>query len=165
MNSVYNNFINNNTNDNNTNDNIIELERDLESLINNDIEIHKNSGKFWNKKDRKSIIKILNKNNDKVENIYTDKIIYTISTKLGRSNNSILNEIKKIIFNKFLEGKEYEEISNELNIEEENIYLIIRIYDEKLVNKQINIFEKQNKLLRLKLENINLRTEIKKNYS
>ena len=61
--------------------------------------------------------------------IYTDKIIYTISTKLGRSNNSILNEIKKIIFNKFLEGKEYEEISNELNIEEENIYLIIRIYD------------------------------------
>ena len=165
MNSVYNNFINNNTNDNNTNDNIIELERDLEPLINNDIEIHKNSGKFWNKKDRKSIIKILNKNNDKVENIYTDKIIYTISTKLGRSNNSILNEIKKIIFNKFLEGKEYEEISNELNIEEENIYLIIRIYDEKLVNKQINIFEKQNKLLRLKLENINLRTEIKKNYS
>jgi hypothetical protein len=159
MNSVYNNFINN------TDNNIIGLEKDLESLINNDIEIPKNSGKIWNKKDRKMIIKILNKNNDKIENIYTDKIIYTISEKLGRSNNSILNEIKKVIFNKFLEGKEFEEISNELNIEEENINLIIKLYDDGLINKQINFFEKQNKLLKLKLENINLRKEIKKNYS
>jgi len=160
MNSVYNNFINNETDEN-----ITELEKDLESLINNNIEIPKNNGKFWNKKDKKMIIKILNKNNEKIENIYTDKIIYTISNKLGRSNNSILNEIKKIIFNKFLEGKEYEEISNELNIEEENIYLIIKLYDERLINKQINFFEKQNKLLKLKLENIDLRKEIKKNYS
>ena len=160
MNSIYNNFINNETDEN-----IIELEKDLESLINNNIEIPKNNGKLWNKKDRKMIIKILNKNNEKIENIYTDKIIYTIADKLRRSNNSIINEIKKIIFNKFLEGKEYEEISNELNIEEENINLIIKIYDEGLINKQINFFEKQNKLLKLKLENINLRKEIKKNYS
>ena len=159
MNSVYNNFINN------TDNNIIGLEKDLESLINNDIEIPKNSGKIWNKKDRKIIIKILNKNNNKIENIYTDKIIYTISEKLGRSNNSILNEIKKVIFNKFLEGKEFEEISNELNIEEENINLIIKLYDDGLINKQINFFENKNKLLKLKLENINLRKEIKKNYS
>ena len=175
MNNAYDNIISNmktNINTNNLNpdqiyfnnlnedNNLQELEDEFELVVNN-INIPKNNGKLWNKKDRQKIIKMLNKNNI-INNIFTDKIIFEIANKLERSDNSIRNEIKKIIFNKYLEGKDNEEISKELNIDDDNINLIIKLYNDQEINKYILYFEKQNKLLKLKLENCQLRNELKK---
>lgn len=149
MNSIYNNLIN--KNNNNKEDYEIEI---------NSYNNPKNSGKIWTDKERTKILKILNKE-DQIDNIFTDKIIYTIAEKLERTSNSILSEIKKTIIKDFFNGNDINNISKKFNINEENINLIIKISSDDEINKQCLFFKKQNKLLRLKLENIKLRKELK----
>ena len=137
---------------------ITDLDEELEEQIN----YPKNHGKIWNNEDKKIIIKILKKNNTKINNIFNSNILNKIANKLERSTCSVLSEIKKIIFNKYIDDcLKIEEIANELNICDSHIKIIISMYLDKNVNKSIELLDKENRILKLKIENLKLKKELK----
>jgi len=69
--------------------------------------------------------------------------------------------IKKTIFDKYLNGHDPESISNEFNITFQSVKSIIKSFITKDSDITINLLEKENKLLKLKIENIKLKKELK----
>ena len=110
-----------------------------------------NYGNKWSEEERKILIKLLNEGNE----------IEDIAYELNRSNGGVKAEIRKIVFNKYMQGIDAEIISKELNIIYKNIKSIIKFYLDKNCDNEINVLEKENKLLKLKIENFKLRNELK----
>ena len=142
------NYINNNL--------IKELDKDL---YNNEIltcyevknNLPSNYGNKWSEEEQKILIKLLNEGNE----------IDKIALQLNRTIGGVKGEIRKIVFNKYMQGEDAEKISKELNIIYKNVKSIIKIYLDNNCDNEINILEKENKLLKLKIENFKLRRELK----
>lgn len=149
-----------------------ELEKEFELQVNKKIPI--NYGSKWTDKDRNELIKLLKnikkeKESEKTKIISYDNelelkktLILEIGNKLGRTEGGIISEVKKIIFNMYMNGDNAENISNELNLTFKAVKSIIKIFIDKECEQEIKSLEKENKLLRLKIENYNLRIELKK---
>jgi hypothetical protein len=121
----------------------------------------KNYGNMWLDEERKKIIKLLKKNEfDKNYGLFDESIIFDIAKKLQRTEYAVKEEIKKMIYNEYIEGSSYEKISEYFNIPVGNIKLILKIYIDKNSQKIINQMETENKLIRLKIENIKLKKEL-----
>jgi hypothetical protein len=110
-----------------------------------------NYGNKWTEEERKILLKLLNEGNE----------IEEIALELSRSTGGIKAEIRKIVFNKYMQGIDIEMISKELNIIYKNIKSIIKFYLDKNCDNEIYTLEKENKLLKLKIENIKLKNELK----
>lgn len=144
---------------------IIELEKLENELVlkskTNSILYPKNYGMLWTDAERMKIIKYLNKNKfEKKYGLFDELNIIDIAKKLERTEYGVKEEIKKIIYNEYINGMNYQKISQKLNIPESNIKLILKIYIEKNGKKLINILEYENRLLNLQVENIKLRKEL-----
>jgi DNA-directed RNA polymerase specialized sigma24 family protein len=137
-----------------------ELEKEFEEELEKNMP--SNYGNSWSDEERMIIINMLKKYEPKTNNILNEKIIGKISKKLERTDGGVRAEIKKIVFNKYLEGVEKEIISKELNISLSNVKLLIRLFLEKDSDQMINLLEKENKILHLSIENIRLKKELKK---
>jgi hypothetical protein len=148
-----------------------ELEREFELQVNKKNPI--NYGSKWTDKDRNELIKLLKnikKESEKNKIISNNDnelelkriIILEIGNKLGRTEGGIISEIKKIIFNMYMNGSDFENISSELNLTFKAVKSIIKIFIDKECEQEIKTLEKENKLLRLKIDNYNLRKELKK---
>lgn len=121
----------------------------------------KNYGNIWKDTEREKILKCLENNNyEDTLGIFDEKIINQISKSLGRTEYAIQEEIKKMVYNEYISGKQYEMISKKFNIPIPNIKIILKLYIEKYHIKIINQLEIENKLMKLKLENIKLRKEL-----
>lgn len=151
-----------------------DSQESLENLENEfDMEIKKklptNYGNKWTDEEKNILITML-KNTPKYplednfpsdNNLTKDQVIRQIAEKLGRTEGGIKGEIKKIIFDKYLKGEDPENISKELNLIYKNVKSIIKLYLDKESDNDIAILEKENKLLKLKIENLNLRKTLK----
>lgn len=121
----------------------------------------KNYGNIWNDEDRNKIKKYLLKNKfDKNYGMFDESNIFDIAKKLQRSEYGVKEEIKKMIYNEYIKGFSYDKISENFNIPANNIKLIIKVYIDKYGKNIINQIEFENKLLRLKVENIKLKKEL-----
>ena len=129
---------------------VSEFETDISS--NNEIKknMPSNYGNKWTDEERKRLVKLL-------KNSYNIDII---ATKLNRSEGGIKAEIKKIVYAKYIEGSDAEGISKELNIVYNNVKSMIKACIEQECENDINNLEKENKLLRLKIENIRLHKKL-----
>ena len=134
--------------------------------LNSDLELHEtdifikddskkklpsNYGNKWTDDDRNKLLSYLK----------DGKEIEFIAHSLDRSEGGVRGEIKKIIFNKYLEGDDATKISKEMNIIYKNVKSIIKIHLERDCESEIAILEKENKLLELKIKNLKLRNELK----
>ena len=106
---------------------IKELDNDLYNnnkiLTNFEIKnnLPSNYGNKWTEEERKILLKLLNEGNQ----------IEEIAVELNRSTGGINAEIRKIVFNKYMQGIDVEIISKELNIIYKNIKSIIKFYLDK----------------------------------
>jgi len=149
-----------------------ELEKEFELKFNKKIPV--NFGNKWTDAERDDLIKLLkNKKSKNEDNKLNSKIydpelqlkkvfILEIADKFGRTEGGIISEIKKIIFNMYMNCNDQSQISNELNLPLKSVKSIIRIFIDKECENEIKTLEKENRLLKLKIENYNLRTELKK---
>jgi len=149
-----------------------ELEKEFELRFNKKIPV--NFGNKWTDTERNDLIKLLkNKKSNNEDNklnstIYDPELqlkkvfILEIANKFGRTEGGIISEIKKIIFNMYMNCKDQTQICNELNLSLKSVKSIIKIFIDKESENEIKILEKENKLLKLKIENYNLRKELKK---
>jgi hypothetical protein len=112
--------------------------------------IPSNYGNKWTDEERKRLVKLL-KNSYEVD---------VIATKLNRSEGGIKAEIKKIVYAKYIEGIDADGISKELNIVYNNVKSMIKVSIDQECENDINNLEKENKLLRLKIENIRLHKKL-----
>lgn len=108
-----------------------------------------NHGSKWLEEDNNKLIKLLQKYD-----------INKIAIKLGRTEGSIKAKIKKIIMEEYLNGVDIDTISNKLNLIYKDVKSIIKIYLDKESDTEIRILEKENNLLKLRLENYRLKKEI-----
>ena len=146
-----------------------ELEKEFELQVNKKIPI--NYGSKWTDKDRNELIKLLKNKKKENENgkiiSYDNELelkkvfILEMGNKLGRTEGGIISEVKKIIFNMYMNGDTPEKISNDLNLTFKAVKSIIKIFIDKECEQEIKTLEKENKLLRLKIDNYNLRKELK----
>lgn len=114
----------------------------------------KNYGNKWSEEDKTELIKLLNENKNK-------EIDYVfIANKLGRSEGGVKGEVKKMILSRYLNGEDAEKISIDMNVQYKFVKILIKTYLENEVDSDINNLEKENKLLKLKIENIALRKNI-----
>ena len=157
-------YINNIDLDDDDDDDISEedLEKELENKsINNNIlekkDLPENFGSKWTDLDKRALISMLKE----ITNKDLDTNICKIAEKLKRSQGGVKGEIKKIIMDKYLQGESAEDIANTLNILYRNVKSIIRIYLDKDADNEIINLSKENKLLKLKIENIELRKHLK----
>jgi len=109
-----------------------------------------NYGNKWTDEERKRLVKLLKNSYD----------IDIIANKLNRSEGGIKAEIKKIVYAKYTEGNDAEAISKEFNIVYNNVKSMIKVSIDKECENDINNLEKENKLLRLKIENIRLHKKL-----
>lgn len=123
--------------------------------MNNEVK-PKNFGMKWTKEERDYVLKTLDLTKD------MDDIIDKISKKLERTEGGVRCEIRKMIISSYLEGEEYESISEILNISMEYIKMTIKKYLEKNAEDDIKILERENNLLKLRIENAKLQNELKK---
>jgi hypothetical protein len=114
----------------------------------------KNYGNKWTDEDKKELISLLKQSANK-------EIDYTnIALKLGRSEGGVKGEIKKMIITRYLNGEEADLIAVDMNIQYKFIKILIKSYIENEIDTDINNLEKENKLLKLKMENMELRKNI-----
>jgi len=141
----------------------LEVEFENETVIKT-IKMPENYGSKWKDDEKQKLIKILKTKNDKIsEDKYTITkydVLTKIAKKLGRSEGGILFEIKKIVYERYSDGEKLENICEELNLVYKNTRMVIKVLIEQENEKQINLLEKENKLLRLKIENIKLKREL-----
>ncbi len=171
-NDLSNDFSNNSSNDfviSNSKSKLLEKELDSECEIK---PLPQNYGTKWSDEDKTKLLKLLHKynkeNNDsKDKNIISDpksltiyNCIGKIASKLKRSNGGVEAEIKKIIFEKYLEGNSPEKISSELNLVYKNVKYILKQKIDTEYDFQVRNLEKENKILRLKIDNIKLKKEL-----
>ena len=161
-NDIYEYDSTNNKNDDYNDNELAKLDKELslKSKLNSSL-YPKNYGNMWNDEERKKIIKLLKKNEfNKNYGLFDESTIFDIAKKLERTEYAVKEEIKKMIYNDYIEGLSYEKISSYFNMPITNIKLILRIYIEKNSQKIINQIDIENKLMRLKIENIKLRSEL-----
>jgi hypothetical protein len=116
----------------------------------------KNYGTRWSDEDKIQLIELLKQNQNKEIN-YND-----IAIKLGRSEGGVKGEVKKMILTRYLNGEEADVIALDMNIQYKFIKILIKTYIENEIDADINNLEKENKLLKLKMENMELRKGIAK---
>lgn len=140
-----------------------QLEKELISKIQqNNTNYPKNYGNVWTEGERNKVIKYLKKKNQSTnQNLFLDSVITEIATKLERTESGVKEEIKKMIFNECIGGKDYLEISIKYNICESGIKIIYKQYIDKHGKKYYDSIELENKLLKIKIENIKLKNELK----
>lgn len=114
----------------------------------------KNFGNKWSDEDKKQLVSLL-KENKAVEINYNE-----IANVLGRSEGGVKGEVKKMILTRYLNGEEPDLISVDLNVQYKFVKILIKTYIENEIDNDINNLEKENKLLKLKLENMELRKNI-----
>jgi hypothetical protein len=143
-----------------------KLEKELDEKSN--IIYPKNHGNLWSDEERLIILNYLKKNNysnniiNYNSNLYDEKIIQKIAKKTERSEYGIKEEIKKMIFNDYINVYDtLSKISKKYCIPEHNIKILIRIYLEKNGKKIIFPLEMENNILKLQVENIKLKKELK----
>ncbi len=137
-----------------------ELEKELESISQSNNEkkdLPENFGNKWTDQDKMILIDMLKQ----ISNRDLDMNICKIANKLKRTEGGVKGEIKKIIMDRYLQGESAEDIANTLNILYRNVKSIIKIYLDKDADNEINNLSKENKLLKLKIENIELRKHLK----
>jgi hypothetical protein len=141
-----------------------ESDTNSESLSDLEIELENklpcNYGNKWTDSERKILINSLKTSEKIVLDDVNKNKINGIAKKLGRSDGGVIAEIKKIIYDKYTNGNSVEIISDDLNLVYKDVKSIIKIYLEKECENEIINFEKENKLLKLKIENIKLRNEL-----
>ncbi len=133
-----------------------ELERELENKTN----LPKNFGNKWTEKDKKKLLSYLIDSKKNMSFELDDPLINKLAKKFSRSVGGIKAEIRRIVFEKYINGNDIENISAELNIIYRDVKQIIKLHLEKESENEINILEKENKLLKLRIENIKLRKEL-----
>ena len=128
----------------------------------NSISCPKNHGNIWTNEEHTKIIKYLKKNNiEKNYGLFDELNIINIAKKLERTEYGVKEQIKKMIFNDYINGGlSHDKISKKFNIPETNIKLIVKLYIEKNGKKIINSIEYENNLLKLQIENIKLKKEL-----
>lgn len=132
----------------------LELNLEKELSDKNDELMPKNFGNRWSTEDKKQLIELL-KNNTNKEIDYAD-----IALKLGRSEGGVKGEVKKMIITRYLNGEEAENIGLDMNVKYKFIKILLKSYIENEIDSDINNLEKENKLLKLKIENMELRKNI-----
>ncbi len=142
---------------------IEKLERELILKSKNNLSSYpKNYGNMWSDEHRKKILKYLKKKDfDSSHGLFDESNISEIAKKLERTEFGIKEEIKKMIFNEYIEGKNHKEISEIFNIPEPNIKLVLKFHIEKNHKRIINQMETENKIFKLKIENLKLKKELR----
>jgi hypothetical protein len=140
-----------------------KLEKELYIKSHENKNYPKNYGNLWTDNERKIIINCFKKNNNlNNSNLYDELVIEKIAKKTERSEHGVKEEIKKMIFNDYINNSNsYNELSNKYNISESNIKILIKIYLEKYGKKILYPIEVENKILKFKVENMKLRKELK----
>lgn len=116
--------------------------------------IPKNYGNKWSDEDKTQLINFLKQNKNK-------EIDYlSIADKLGRSEGGVKGEVKKMIISRYLSGEDANIIALDLNVQYKFVKILIRSYIENEIDNDIISLEKENKFLRLKMENMELRKNI-----
>jgi hypothetical protein len=116
----------------------------------------KNYGNKWSDEDKQLLILLLKESTVK-------EIDYAgIALKLGRSEGGVKGEVKKMIVKRYLNGEEPDLIAIELNIQYKFIKILIKSYIDNEIEADIGNLEKENKFLKLKMENIELRKNMQK---
>lgn len=126
-----------------------------------DVNLPKNFGNKWSDEDRTILIKLLKKSSKLSLDDVNNTVISNLAIKLGRTIGGIKGEIKKIVFNKYIQGISIDDISNELNLTYLNVKSMIKLHLDKDCDNEINLLEKENKLLQLKIDNIKLKNKLK----
>jgi hypothetical protein len=133
---------------------LIKDTNDIHDDLIKEIKQPANYGAHWSDDDKTKLIKLLHKNDNEEIN-YTE-----IATKLGRTEGGVKGEIKKMVITKYFNGIDAEKISTELNIQYKYIKMMIYSYLDEKIDEDIKKLEKENSLLKLKIENIKLRKNI-----
>lgn len=117
-------------------------------------EIPKNYGMRWSSEDKETLLKLLKK--------YSGKEIdfAELANKLGRSEGGVKGEIKKIILSRYLAGEDCDSICESLQVQYKFVKMIVINYMESEAQNDINNLERENKLLKLRMENMELRNKI-----
>lgn len=135
------------------------LEKELDNKINKNYP--KNYGSKWSDKDKIKLSKYLINSKYQIFFDSDDILINKLANKFGRSVGGIKAEIRRMVFEKYINGEDIELISKTYNIIYRDVKQIIKLHLEKESDNEINILEKENKLLKLRIENIKLRDELK----
>ncbi len=135
------------------------LEKELDNKINKNYP--KNYGSKWSDKDKIKLSKYLINSKYQIFFDSDDILINKLANKFGRSVGGIKAEIRRMVFEKYINGEDIELISKTYNIIYRDAKQIIKLHLEKESDNEINILEKENKLLKLRIENIKLRDELK----
>jgi hypothetical protein len=142
---------------------IEKLENELYIKSHSSKNYPKNYGNLWTNDERKIILNNLKKN-IKFNNtsLYDDEIILKIAKKTERSEVGVKEEIKKMIFNDYIEELySLSQLSTKYNITESNIKILIKLYLEKYGKKCLYPIELENQILKCRIENIKLKNELK----
>jgi hypothetical protein len=138
----------------------LEKEFELKSKSNNNFP--KNYGSMWTNEERKIILDKMKKNkfsND--SNLFDVDAIKEISNCLERTEQGVKEEIKKMIYNDYIIGIDHKDLSLKYNVCIQNIKLLIKSYIEKNGKKIINAIGDENTILKLQIENIKLKKELR----
>ena len=158
-----------------------ELEKEFKSKVysykSGDYQKPKNHGNLWTEQEKLVILKWMEKNdynnlicnmesnnsngtNEYWAGMFDDNIIDQLSQELQRTQGSIREEIKKMVFTEYLKTLDYISISKKFNIPETNIKIIVKKHLEKNEKIIISSIETENKLLKVQIENIKLKNEL-----
>jgi hypothetical protein len=136
----------------------LELENELE-MIQKQKDYPKNYGNRWTPSDKALLLELLGSNT-------LDPVDFNlIGQKLGRTEGGVKGEVKKMILEKYFGGDDVETISKFINLKYKFVKMTILSYIENEIDKDIGNLEKENKLLKLKLENKELRIKTKASLS
>ncbi len=135
------------------------LEKELDKKINKNYP--KNYGSKWSDKDKLKLEKYLSSSKYQMFYDSDDILINKLANKFGRTVGGIKAAIRRLVFEKYISGQDPESISKNFNIVYRDVKQIIKLHLERESDNEINILEKENKLLKLRIENIKLRDELK----
>ena len=140
-----------------------KLENELYIKSHSNLKNHpKNYGNLWTEDERKIILNYLKKNSkSNCVNLYDEQVIQKIANKIERSEYGVKEEIKKMIFNDYIEESySLTKLSEKYFIPESNIKIFIKLYLEKYGKKILYSVEIENRILKSKIENIKLKKEL-----
>lgn len=138
-------------------DQMDELEKELELKYCKNLP--KNYGSKWTETEIQIVLDKIKKGEPKDLTEY-DSTIKKLAKKLSRTTGGVFTMLKKIVFEKYLNGQNPEIIGTELNITFRSVKSIIKIFLIYDSDDTINLLEKENKLLKLKIDNIKLKKEL-----
>jgi hypothetical protein len=122
----------------------------------------KNHGNYWTSQEREFIIKSLSSSIiTNSSDFFDEENIEKMSKQIERSEYAIKEEIKKMIFNEFIKGVEYNDIANKFNMPVQNVKLLCRNHIDKHGKRFIANIRMENKILKLQMENLKLKKELR----